>query len=89
MGHQSLAASQAVYTIEALIAEGFTKRTIHYYVNIGVLPRAYGGRGSNAYYTEAHLSILRSIKRTRDQNKRLDDVRDETQRRFAHAFRRA
>ncbi len=64
------------FTIDALLAEGFPLSTIEYYKKKGILPRAEGGRGRNAYYTVVHISVLREIKKARDENRSLTDIRD-------------
>lgn len=64
------------YGIEALMAEGFRRRTIRYYIAIGLLPRPQGGRGRGACYTEQHLRILREIRRWRDERRTLADIRE-------------
>lgn len=73
------------YTIEALVAEGFSRKTIWYYAGKGILPRAHG-RGPSAYYTKIHLDILREIKRARDDNRSLADIKDWSHDRYPSAF---
>jgi DNA-binding transcriptional MerR regulator len=74
------------YSIDALLAEGFSLSSLRYYVRTGVLPRAEGGRGRAAYYTDRHLRILREIKRTKDERRDLRDLRDWAHDTFPHAF---
>jgi DNA-binding transcriptional MerR regulator len=63
------------YTIDALLAEGFTRRMIRRYRLLGVLPPAVG-RGPSAYYLDTHIRILREIKRAKDENRSLADIKD-------------
>lgn len=61
------------YSIDALVAEGFSRRKIRYYIEKKIMPPAHG-RGPTAYYTDAHISILRSIKQAQDQRVYLADI---------------
>lgn len=76
------------YSIDALIAEGFSQRTIRYYTNIGILPKA-NGRGPTAYYGQEHLEILRKIRQSRDEQRTLSEIREEARSRYQWAFRRS
>jgi DNA-binding transcriptional MerR regulator len=62
-----------IYSIEALLAEGFTRDQLFHYRKIGVLPRAHGG-GRNAYYTQKHLDIVRAIAKARDERTTFADI---------------
>lgn len=66
---------QALYLITDLEEMGFTRRTIYYYVSIGLMQPAIG-RGRTAYYTEEHAAALRLIREERDENRSLSDIRD-------------
>jgi len=74
------------YPIEALLAEGFSRTAIRYYIWKGVLPRAEGGRGPAAYYTDRHLRILREIRQAKDDRRTVHDLRDWAHDAFPHAF---
>lgn len=74
MSHRVLT-PPAVYSIDALESEGFSRRTIRYYISIGVLPHAHG-RGRSAYYTTVHLDILQAIRNARDSRRTLGDVKE-------------
>lgn len=76
------------YTIDALIAEGFTRDAIRKYIKIGVLPHAHG-RGASAYYTDNHVRILREIRRSRDEQRTLSDIRDWAHLSFPRVFKEA
>jgi hypothetical protein len=51
-----------------------------------VLPRAEGGRGPAAYYTDRHLRILREIRQAKDDRRTVRDLRDWAHDAFPHAF---
>lgn len=85
MSQHAATPQPSVYSIEVLMDEGFSRRTIRWYITIGVLPHAEG-RGRTAYYTDTHLAILRRIKKSRDVRKTLVDVREEAHRSHKHAF---
>lgn len=70
-----------VYSIEALLAEGFSRVQLYNLRKTGVLPKAHG-RGSNAYYTDVHLKIVRAIKRARDERTNLGDIAERFGREF-------
>jgi DNA-binding transcriptional MerR regulator len=70
-----------IYSIEALLAEGFTRDQLFHYRKIGVLPKAHGG-GRNAYYTDIHLRIVRAIKRQRDERTTMADIAERFGREF-------
>ncbi len=69
------------YHRSALEAEGFTIYAIRSYIMQGVLPGAIG-RGRNAHYTDIHLSILREIKKRREQKCLLRDVAEWRKQRY-------
>lgn len=64
------------YNIWDLINEGFPRTTIYYYIQRGVLPRPHGGRGPCAWYDNEHIRILREIRRVRDENRTLNDIKE-------------
>lgn len=76
-----------MYRIEALIAEGFTRREIRRFVEKGILPHA-NGRGSSAYYDDSHLLILRGIQRSRESHRTLRDIAEEVRLTHPGLFRR-
>jgi DNA-binding transcriptional MerR regulator len=52
---------------------GFSRRTIRFYVQSGLLnPPAGAGRGH--YYTDAHLEALQKINSLKDNNLSLDEI---------------
>jgi DNA-binding transcriptional MerR regulator len=54
--------SEKQYTIEELSEQsGFTRRTIRYYIQEGLL-EAPAGRGRGGFYNDSHLTKLRYIK---------------------------
>lgn len=73
------------YPIDALLALGFTKTAIRHYIKKGNLPGAHG-RGPSAHYTDVHLSILTEIKRAKDANRSLADLKDMAHERYKRAF---
>lgn len=81
-----MADSSRLYRIDALIAEGFTRRQIHYYQETGLLPRAFG-RGAHAYYSDHHLRILRGIREARDTKISLADLADRFHRTYQNTGR--
>ena len=63
------------YTLDDLCRiTGLTKRTIRYYIQIGLAERPEGGR-RNAYYTAKHLEALLRIKRLAAQGMPLEKIR--------------
>jgi DNA-binding transcriptional MerR regulator len=63
------------YDIQSLVSQsGVPRRTIHFYVQQGILPPPQGA-GPAAYYTEDHLVRLQLIPMLRQQGLRLDDIR--------------
>lgn len=71
----------ACYSIEALLAEGFSRRQLYRLTASGILPYAYG-RGRAAYYTDTHLRILRAIKEAQDQRVTPADIAERYNRTF-------
>jgi DNA-binding transcriptional MerR regulator len=64
-----------IYNVDALAKKaGVTRRTIHYYLQRGLLPRPEGG-GRGYYYTEAHLERLRQIQEWREQGVPLENMK--------------
>jgi DNA-binding transcriptional MerR regulator len=66
---------QVRYLIEELCARtGFTRRTVRYYVQEGLVdPPA--GRGRGGYYADLHVAQLARIRTLQDQGYRLDAIR--------------
>lgn len=83
-----MTAHRAMYTVEALKAEGFTVSSLRYYRRIGLLPPAYG-RGPGARYGDEHIIILRKVKHSRDQHRSLAEIAEETAHLTRHAGARA
>jgi len=64
-----------IYNVDALAKKaGVTRRTIHYYLQRGLLPRPEGG-GRGYYYTEAHLERLKQIQKWREQGVPLENMK--------------
>lgn len=64
------------YNIQALAKKtGLTRRTIHYYVQRGLLPKPEGG-GRGHYYTEEHLRLIDLIQRWKDQGVPLEKMKE-------------
>lgn len=64
-----------LYRIDALEAEGFSRRQIKGYREFGLLPPPVG-RGGGAYYTEVHIACLRRIRQAKDENRTTEDIRE-------------
>jgi len=64
------------YTIEELCElTGFSRRTIRYYVQEGLIdPPA--GRGRGGFYFDSHLNKLRQIKALQDDGLRLSQIQE-------------
>jgi DNA-binding transcriptional MerR regulator len=54
---------------------GFGRRTVRYYIQIGLLPRPEGG-GRAAHYTGEHLAALLQIKKLADAGVSLERIRE-------------
>lgn len=67
-----------IYSIDELMEMGFSRRSISYYIQRGLLPHAHG-RGRTAFYSEVHVKALRAISRAKDTHVTLGDVRDSIQ----------
>lgn len=66
-----------VYNIETLAKKAdVTIRTIHFYVQRGLLPRPEGG-GRGHYYTDVHLERLKQIQKWREQGVPLEKMKEE------------
>lgn len=64
----------AAYSLRELAVEaGVTPRTIHFYIQQGVLPSA-GSLGSQARYGSGHLARLRLIKRLQKEHLPLGEI---------------
>ena len=50
---------RALTIVELERESGVARRTIYYYVRIGLLPAAQKASPSRALYTEGHLALLR------------------------------
>ncbi|MBW1802349.1 MAG: MerR family transcriptional regulator [Deltaproteobacteria bacterium] len=63
------------YTIEELCEiTGYTRRTIRYYIQEGILdPPA--GRGRGGFYFDSHLEILRRIKTLQESGLKISEIR--------------
>lgn len=66
---------QGKYLIDKLCSlTGFSRRTIHYYVQNGLVdPPA--GRGRGGYYSDSHVGQLARIRELQDQGYRLEAIR--------------
>jgi DNA-binding transcriptional MerR regulator len=63
------------YLIEELCAlSGFTRRTVRYYVQEGLVD-APAGRGRGGYYSDRHVAQLARIRGLQEQGYRLDAIR--------------
>lgn len=72
-------ATEKRYSIGELSAlSGYSRRTIHYYVQQGLLMPPYGA-GLGAFYTPAHLTRLQVVRRRRAAGQRLERIRAEIQ----------
>lgn len=66
-----------VYNIETLAKKAdVTVRTIHFYVQRGLLPRPEGG-GRGHYYTDVHLERLKQIQKWREQGVPLEKMKEQ------------
>lgn len=64
------------YNIKALAKKtGLTRRTIHYYVHEGLLPKPEGG-GRGHYYTEEHVWRIGLIQRWKKQGVPLQKMKE-------------
>ncbi|NLT67454.1 MAG: MerR family transcriptional regulator [Acidobacteria bacterium] len=64
-----------IYDIKTVCAEaGVTPRTVHYYIQQGLLPPA-GSQGPGARYGEGHLARLKLIKLLQSEHLPLSDIR--------------
>lgn len=62
------------YTIGELASlSGFSRRTIRFYVQKGLLPTP-SGSGRGHYYTQTHLSTLEKIKHYKDDQLSLEEI---------------
>jgi len=64
----------AMYTIDKICEKtGFSRRTVRYYVEIGLIePPA--GRGRGGFYNDSHLNTLLEAKRLQDKGIRLSTI---------------
>lgn len=78
---------KARYTIDDLMAEGFSRWTIYRYSRpeVGLLPPARS-RGAGPNYTADHIKILRAVRRMQDENRQLLDMADVVRAQFPAAF---
>ena len=75
-----------IYNVESLARKaGVSRRTIHYYVQRGLLPRPEGG-GRGHYYTETHLERIRLIQNWHDQGVPLEKMKEILLRGERHSF---
>jgi DNA-binding transcriptional MerR regulator len=64
------------YTIEDLCElTGFSRRTIRYYVQEGLID-APAGRGRGGFYFDSHLNKLRQIKALQDDGLKLSQIQE-------------
>ena len=57
-----------MYNIQTLAdLSGFTRRTIRYYIQKQLLPPPQGDSSRGAFYTDAHLEVLKRIKKWSEQ----------------------
>ncbi len=76
------------YDIQDLVrASGIPRRTIHFYVQQGILPPPEGA-GLAARYREEHLTRLRLIPIYRQRGMRLDDIRAQFNKMDANALQK-
>ncbi len=65
------------YTIFDLVSiTGVSRDTLRAWIEKGILPKAKGGRGKWAYYTDEHRRRIEQIKAFRDENMTLADLYD-------------
>lgn len=69
-------ASPRYYTMDAMLAEGFTYWQVRKYIRDRVLSPAASGRGRHAVYPEDNIAVLRELKRRREQQSTLADLRE-------------
>lgn len=63
------------FTMDELVdATGLPARTIRYYIQKGLAPRAHG-KGRSAYYTAGHVETLTRIRELRADNLSTDEIR--------------
>ncbi len=68
-------AGPVYYNIETLAKKtGLTRRTIHYYVQRGLLPRPEGG-GRGHYYTDEHVQRIKAVQQWRAQGVPLEKMK--------------
>ena len=80
---------EPTYDIQELVRQsGVPRRTIHFYVQQGLLPPPEGA-GLAAFYTADHLLRLQMIPILRGQGLRLDDIRKKFQQMTPEAMRQA
>lgn len=53
---------------------GVTRRTVHYYINKGLIPPAEGA-GVTSYYTADHLNRIKLIRKLQESYLPLDEIR--------------
>jgi DNA-binding transcriptional MerR regulator len=71
--------SEGDYSIQELSDQtGLPRRTIHFYIQQGLLPPPHGA-GLGARYSETHLLRLRLIPLLRQRGLRLDEIRQQLQ----------
>lgn len=66
---------QTTYRIGELAKlAGVTRRTVHYYINKGLIPPAEGA-GVNSYYSADHLNRVRLIRKLQESYLPLEEIR--------------
>ncbi len=65
---------QSLYTIEQLTEmTGFSRRTIRYYIQIGLIdPPA--GRGRGGFYNDSHMDALRTVRTLQEKGMNLSAI---------------
>lgn len=66
--------AQARYSVgEVVELVGITRRTLHFYVQLGLIPRPHGG-GRGHFYTDEHLRRLALVKDLQSQGLSLNEI---------------
>ncbi|MCC7140758.1 MAG: MerR family transcriptional regulator [Candidatus Eisenbacteria bacterium] len=68
-------AEERTYSIQELVqASGVPRRTVRYYVQLGLIP-APEGAGRGHYYRDEHLRRLIRLREWQDQGRSLEEIR--------------
>ena len=66
--------AQARYSVgEVVELAGITRRTLHFYVQLELVPRPHGG-GRGHFYTDEHLRRLALVKDLQSQGLSLNEI---------------